>query len=75
MVDLVGLRDTMLVVLPGYGDGYFAKHVSAYPATDDLSIARPAYMEVSDVDLDGRADILFWKGMGVGIALDRGCVP
>jgi hypothetical protein len=75
VLDLVGLRDTMLVVLPGYGDGYFAKHVSAYPATDDLSNARPAYMEVSDVDLDGRADILFWKGMGVGIALDRGCVP
>ena len=44
-------------------------------AADDLSIARRAYMAVSDVDQDGRTDVLFWKGMGVGIAFNRGCVP
>jgi len=75
-LDIIGRTfDAGFVVVPGYGDGYFYKQAMHYPAADFSSSALADNWLVNDVDQDGRTDILFWKGMGVGIAFNRGCVP
>jgi hypothetical protein len=61
-----------LLVLPGYGDGYFRQRAMPY------SIAysgTPGTFVIADANRDMRADVAFWRGFGVGIAINRGCVP
>ncbi len=71
VLDLVLMSSNYGVsVVRGYGDGYFRHRVDHYSIADVQTT-----MVVSDHDRDGRPDIAFWKGMGVGIAFNRGCVP
>jgi hypothetical protein len=71
VIDLVLMSGNYGVsVVRGYGDGYFRHHVDHYSTGNVQST-----MVVSDHDQDGRADIAFWKGVGVGMAFNRGCTP
>jgi hypothetical protein len=62
-------------VVLGYGDGWFRQRVEHYNLGLGFGTASVSTVVISDHDRDSRADIAFWRGIALGVAFNRGCVP
>jgi hypothetical protein len=75
LLDVI-VAGTGFTVFLGYGDGYFGPALDyGFAAYDGIGAGMGPNFVISDHDGDGHPDIAFWDGVGIGIALQRACVP